>query len=116
MLAVMHVEEIWPIDKKREAQTVYGTTDVTHPGVDYLFHQTGSHYAGGRIEGVHMPLHFDFKHLRLSPLEVRNTCAKLGWRRMVGFHTHNPLHRAQFEVTLRAMSEAKDSLLMQPVV
>jgi sulfate adenylyltransferase len=116
MLAVMHVEEIWPIDKKREAQAIYSTIDMTHPGVDYLFHQTGSHYVGGRIEGVHMPLHFDFKHLRLSPLEVRNTCAKLGWRRMVGFQTRNPLHRAQFEVTLRAMREAKASLLMQPVV
>ena len=116
MLAVMHVEEIWPIDKKREAQAIYGTMDITHPGVDYLFHQIGSHYIGGRIEGVHMPLYFDFKHLRLSPLEVRNTCAKLGWRRMVGFQTRNPLHRAHFEMTLRAMREAKANLLLQPVV
>jgi len=116
MLAVMHVEEIWPIDKKREAQAIYGTMDITHPGVDYLFHQTGSHYVGGRIEGVHMPLYFDFKHLRLSPLEVRNTCAKLGWRRMLGFQTRNPLHRAHFEMTLRAMREAKANLLLQPVV
>jgi len=29
MLAVMHVEEVWLIDKKREAQAVYGTTDIT---------------------------------------------------------------------------------------
>ena len=116
MLAVMHVEEIWPIEKKREAQAIYGTLNTDHPGVDYLFHQTGSHYIGGRIEGVHMPLHFDFKHLRLTPLEVRATCTKLGWRRMVGFQTRNPLHRAQFEVTLRAMREAKANLLLQPVV
>ena len=116
MLAVMHVEEIWPIDRKREAQAVYGTIDTTHPGVDYLFHQTGSHYIGGRIEGVNMPLRFDFKHLRLTPLEVRSTCVKLGWRRMVGFQTRNPLHRAQFEMTLLAMREAKANLLLQPVI
>jgi sulfate adenylyltransferase len=116
MLAVMHIEEIWPVDKQRESQVVYGTTDITHPGVDYLFHRAGSHYIGGGIEGVQMPLHFDFKHLRLTPLEVRNTCAKLGWRHMVGFQTRNPLHRAQFEVTLRAMRKAKANLLLQPVV
>lgn len=116
MLAVMHVEEIWPIDKEREAETIYGTLDSTHPGVDYLFHQTGTHYIGGRVEGVHMPLHFDFKHLRLTPFEVRATCGKLGWRRIVGFQTRNPLHRAQFEMTLRAMREAKANLLLQPVV
>ena len=116
MLAVMHVEEIWPIDKRREAQEIYGTTDTTHPGVDSLFHQSGTHAVGGKIEGVNIPLHFDFKHLRLTPLEVRNTCAKLGWRRLVGFQTRNPLHRAQFEMTLRAMRKAKANLLLQPVV
>jgi sulfate adenylyltransferase len=116
MLAVMHIEEIWPIDKPSEAKAVYGTTDADHPGVDFLFHHMGSHYVGGRIEGVHMPLHFDFKQIRLTPLEVRAACAKLGWRHMVGFQTRNPLHRAQFEMTLRAMREARANLLLQPVV
>ena len=116
MLAVMHIEDIWPIDKKRESQVIYGTTDESHPGVDYLFSQTGSHYVGGAVEGVNMPLHFDFREHRLSPSEVRAACAKLGWRRMVGFQTRNPLHRAQFEVTLQAMREAKANLLLQPVV
>ena len=116
MLAVMHIEEIWPIDKKREAEAVYGTTETTHHGVDYLFHQTGTHYVGGRIEGINAPLHFDFKHLRMTPHEVRAVCTKLGWRRMVGFQTRNPLHRAQFEMTLEAMREARANLLLQPVV
>jgi len=116
MLAVMHVEEVWLIDKKREAQAVYGTTDITHPAVEYLFHHTGSHYVGGRVEGLQMPLHFDFKQLRLTPLEVRATCAKLGWHRVVGFQTRNPLHRSQFEVTVRAMRQARANLLLQPVV
>ena len=116
MLAVMHVAEIWPIDKEREAQTVYGSKDSSHPGVDYLYNQTGSHYVGGEIEAVNLPLHFDFKHLRLTPVEVRNSCSKLGWRRMVGFQTRNPLHRAQFELTLRAMRQTKSNLLLQPVV
>lgn len=116
MLAVMHVEEIWPIEKEREAQAVYDTTDIMHPAVDYLFHHSGSHYVGGEIEGFQMPLHFDFKQLRLTPLEVRATCAKLGWRRIIGFQTRNPLHQSQFEVTRHAMRQARANLLLQPVV
>jgi sulfate adenylyltransferase len=116
MLAVIHIEEIWPVDKEREAQAVYGTTNPAHPGVDYLFHQEGSYYVGGSVEGVNMPLHFDFKHLRLTPVEVRATYIKFGWRRVVGFQTRNPLHRAQFEMTLEAMRRARANLLLQPVV
>lgn len=116
MLAVMHVEEIWPIDKAREAQAIYGTTDTGHPGVDYLFNRMGGHYMGGRIEGVNMPLHFDFKQLRFSPDEMRKNFEKLGWRRIVGFHTRNPVHRAQFEMTLRAARAIKANLLFQPIV
>lgn len=116
MLAILHIEEIWPIDKKMEAPVVFDTKDTYHPGVNYLFNQAGSHYLGGRIEGINMPLHFDFKHLRLSPQEVRAQCSKLGWRRLVGFQTRNPLHRAQFELTLRAMRSVKANLLLQPVV
>ncbi len=116
MLAMMHIEEIWPIDKEREAQAIYGTADRNHPGVTDLFHLSGGHYVGGKIEGLSLPLHFDFKHLRLTPAEIRNTCTKLGWRRMVGFQTRNPLHRAQFEMTLRAMRTAKANLLLLPII
>lgn len=41
---------------------------------------------------------------------------KLGWRKIVGFQTRNPLHRAQFEMTLRAMERGRANLLLQPVV
>jgi sulfate adenylyltransferase len=115
MLAVMHIAEIWPFDKKAEAEAVYGTNDTDHPGVDYLLHRAGTHYVGGKIEGVSMPLHFDFKHLRLTPAEVRSTCEKFGWRRMVGFHIRNLLNNAHLEMTLRAMRQVKANLLLQPI-
>ncbi|WP_448383186.1 bifunctional sulfate adenylyltransferase/adenylylsulfate kinase [Desulfosoma sp.] len=115
MVAVLHVEDIWPIDKLREARCVYGTTDTAHPGVDTLFHHTGTHYVGGTVEGVQLPLHFAFKRLRHTPHEMRALFKKLGWRRIVGFQTRNPMHRAQFEMTLRAMDRAKANLLLHPV-
>ncbi len=116
MVAVLTVEDLWEIDKKQEADAVYGTRDRVHPGVDRLFESESTHYLGGRVEGVQYPLHFAFRRLRHTPQELRRLYAKLGWRRVVGFHTRNPIHRAQFEMTLRAMAEAKANLLLHPVV
>ena len=116
MLAVMHVEDIWPVDRKKEADRVFETRNTAHPGVAYLFNKAGDYYLGGRLEVVSLPLHFDFKQLRMPPTEVRHFYAKLGWQRVVGFQTRNPLHRPQFEMTTKAMRQARANLLLLPVV
>ncbi len=116
LLAVMHVEDIWPVDREKEALRVYNTLDRSHPGVDYLFRKSGDFYMGGRLEVLSLPLHFDFKQLRMSPEEIKNIYGKLGWQRVVGFQTRNPIHRPQFEMTIRAMRQAKANLLLLPVV
>jgi sulfate adenylyltransferase len=115
MLAVMHVEDIWEPDLKKEAVALYGTTDQNHPDVNYLRTATGRYYVGGSLEVVSLPLHFDFKQLRLTPGEVRNIYRKLGWQRVVGFQTKHPIHRLQFEMTIRAMRQAKANLLVLPI-
>ena len=71
LLAVMHVEDIWKPDKEKEATLVYGTQDRSHPGVANLFRNTGEYYIGGSLEVLNLPLHFDFKQLRMTPPEVR---------------------------------------------
>jgi len=116
MLAVMHVEDIWPVDREKEADRAYETRDTTHPGVAYLFNKSGDYYIGGRLEVVSVPLHFDFKQLRMTPTEVRNIYGKLGWQRVVGFKTRHPLHRPMFEMTTKAMRQARANLLLLPVV
>jgi len=116
LLAVMHIEDIFPADKEKEAEMVYGTRDTAHPGVDHLMHTGGATYIGGRLEVIHLPLHFDFQQLRLAPAEIRRIREKLGWERMVGFHTRNPIHRPQFELTLKAMRKAGANLLILPTV
>jgi len=116
MLAVLHLEEAFRPDKAREAEAVFGSTDRHHPGVAYLFDQTGDVYLAGRVEGVQLPLHFDFTELRQTPREVRDALAKKGWRRVVAFQTRNPMHRAHKELTLRAAAEQEAGLLIHPVV
>jgi len=115
MSAVMHIEDIWRIDKLREAEKIFGTHDNQHPGVDYLLNHKGTHYIGGVIEGLQLPLHAAFKGLRHTPAELRALFTKFGWRRVIGFHTRNPLHRAQYELTIKAMADARANLLLHPI-
>lgn len=116
LLAVMHIEEIWHINKDREAETSLGTTDRFHPRVNYLYTKEGEYYAGGKLEVLSLPLHYDFRQLRLTPHEVRTLYQKLGWKRIVGFQTRHPVHRAQFEIMLQAMRQARANLLLLPIV
>ena len=115
LLAVMHVSDIWPVDAAKEAELVYGSLDTAHPGVADLFKNSEKYYIGGVLEVLSPPLHFDFKQLRLSPIEVRRMYNKLGWQRVVGFQTRQPIHRPQFEVTIGAMRQAKANLLILPI-
>ena len=115
-LAILIVEDIWYPDKLFEAEKVFGTTNSEHPGVNYLLNKSKNVYVGGKIIGINKPNFYDFKHLRNSPNELRRIFNKLGWSSIVAFQTRNPLHRAHFELTLRASSENEANLLIHPVV
>ncbi len=115
LLAVMHVADIWPIDRKKEAKIILGTDNPSHPGVQFIHKIAGDFYIGGRLEVISAPLHFDFKQIRLTPREVRETYKKLGWHRIVGYQTSNPIHRPQFEMTVHAMRHAKANLLINAI-
>ena len=116
MLAVLHVEDIWQPDRQREAEQVFGTTNMEHPGVAYLMDETHPWYVGGRLEAAELPRHYDFRDLRLSPAELRQRFTSLGWRRVVAFQTRNPMHRAHYELTFRAARDLEADLLIHPVV
>ncbi|MBV9296369.1 MAG: bifunctional sulfate adenylyltransferase/adenylylsulfate kinase [Acidobacteriaceae bacterium] len=116
MLAALHIEEVWQPDREQEAQAVFGTTSLSHPGVEYLLRRTNPCYVSGTLEGIRPPAHYDFRTLRLTPAELRHEFANLGWRKIVAFQTRNPMHRAHFELTLRAAKEAEASVLIHPSV
>src|SRR5438270_13725909 len=116
MLAVLNVEDVWQPDPKVEAVEVFGTTSPIHPGVDYLLNKVNRWYLGGTVEGLRLPSIYDFKSLRATPAELRAEFARLGWRRIVGFQTRNPMHRAHVELTLQAAKQVEASLLIHPAV
>jgi len=116
MLAALTVEDIYRPDLAAEAQQVFGTTDLKHPGVAHLLQRSNPVYLGGRVEGARLPLHYDYKELRQTPAELRAIFTDRAWRKIVAFQTRNPLHRAHQELTLRAAKEVGAHLLIHPVV
>ncbi len=116
LLASLKIQDIWQIDKKREALAVFGTEDVSHPGVAYLFQAAGDFYVGGELILHQLPIHYDFSHLRHTPETLRQFFKEKNWDTVIGFQTRNPIHRAHQELTLRAAKATGGHLLIHPVV
>ena len=116
VVAAMTVQSIWRPDKQAEAEAVFGTADDSHPGVDYLLHQSQPCYVGGTLSGIARPIEYDFKQLRDDPKDLRQKFSRWGWSRIVAFQTRNPMHRAHQELTRRAAQRAEANLLLHPVV
>jgi sulfate adenylyltransferase len=112
-LAVLEVEDVYPYDKLREAELCFRTPESAHPGVARLLAQHEL-YLAGRVTVFERP-RLPAADLALDPRDTRAAFAARGWRRVVGFQTRNPLHRAHEYVTKVAL-ETADGLLMHPLI
>jgi sulfate adenylyltransferase len=115
VVATMVVEDRFSYDKEREASEVYRTTDLEHPGVAAL-HRQGDVLLGGEITLLEdEPNPRPFPGYYYEPAELRKLLAEKGWRRVVGFQTRNPVHRAH-EYIQKSALETVDGLLLNPLI
>lgn len=113
-LAIMTVAEKYRRDIAREAREVYRTEDQAHPGVARLYRH-GDTLLGGEIWLLNWPQPREFPEFRHTPAQTRRMFARRGWRRIVGFQTRNPIHRAHEYIQKTAL-EITDGLLLHPLV
>ena len=114
-LAILKIEEIYPWNREREAEEVFGTTDPRHPLVAEM-QSWEPLYVSGSLRVLQSQRYFDFQDLRLTPSSVREKLQRLGRSNVVAFQTRNPLHRAHEEMTKRAIDATNGVLLLHPVV
>lgn len=112
--AVMEVESLYRIDRRKEAREVFRTEDEKHPGVARLYRSSPIR-AGGPIHLLRRPDHGAFNRFILDPSETRRRFRERGWRRIVGFQTRNPIHRAH-EYIQKAALETVDGLFLNPLI
>ncbi len=113
-VAAMRVEDRFLRDVTDEARHVYGTTDPRHPGVARLYREPRV-LVGGAVWLLSRPAPALAGELLLDPQATRAAFAERGWRRIAGFQTRNPIHRAH-EYIIKCAMETVDGLLLHPLV
>lgn len=111
--AILTITEIYPYDKQLEASKVYRTLDEQHPGVRVVYQQ-GDILLGGPVRVVSLQEQV-FARYRYTPAQSRALFVERGWKRVVGFQTRNPVHRAH-EYIQKCALETVDGLYLHPLV
>jgi sulfate adenylyltransferase len=111
---IIEVESVYKVDPKYEAVHVFKTDDPAHPGVAKLLERPNT-YIGGPVEVLNRPQPDRFREFYFDPAETRRIFAEKGWKKVVGFQTRNPVHRAHEYIQKCAM-EIVDGLFLNPLV
>lgn len=111
--AKLKVSDIFRYDIKKLIKFFYGTNYTRHPGVLVTKNSSNTFVTGklSRIEKLSKLLGIT----AMEPSEVKKIIKNRRWRKVVGFHTRNPPHRAH-EFLHKCSLENSDGLLIHPVI
>ena len=112
-VGILDVTSAFQTSPEAEANGVYGTSDLAHPGVRVL-QDSGRWALAGKVTALARPTS-GLPEYDLTPVQVRAVRAARGWKTMVGFQTRNPVHRAH-EYLQKVALELVDGLLLHPLV
>lgn len=114
VFAVLHVEETYTFDKQKTSQAIYGTTDVSHPGVAKT-NSMNEYLVGGKIEYVKKPSEDSIRKYRMTPQQTRKAFSDAGWKTIVAFQTRNPPHVAH-EMLQKTSLTTHDGVFVNPLI
>lgn len=112
LVAIMTIDEIYKWDRTEVADKVFGTQDLRHPSVAEL-HSRGDLNISGRLQVLHLPRHYDFQDLRLTPAQTRSKLANTGRGNVVAYQPHSSLPRLDEESIMKAVEDVNGVLLLQ---
>ena len=116
-VAILEVEDIFAYDRNHRAQSLFGTTDRNHPGVDSIYRRMGETALGGALRLLNRVDWGPFEGLRREPKDTwKLFYEEKGFTSVAGFITGaNPLHRGHEYIHRNALEEV-DGLFLQPLV
>jgi sulfate adenylyltransferase len=114
-LATMKLTESYTIDKKRECEAVFRTSDPAHPGVAMVMAQPEFNLAGPVKVLSDGGFKAKYGQLFMTPAETRAEFERLGWSRVAAFQTRNPMQRAH-EYLVKTAIEVCDGVLVHSLL
>jgi len=114
-LATMTVTEKYAIDKAHECATVFGTTDLEHPGVKMVMEQGEVNLAGPVKVLSQGGFPEKYGSLFMSPRETRELFEAMGWSKVAAFQTRNPMHRSH-EYLAKVAVEVCDGVMIHSLL
>jgi sulfate adenylyltransferase len=115
VIATMTVTEKYSIDKAHECATVFGTTDLEHPGVKMVMEQGEVNLAGPVRVLSQGGFPEKYGALFMSPRETRDLFEAMGWSKVAAFQTRNPMHRSH-EYLAKVAIEVCDGVLIHSLL
>lgn len=114
-MALLHVSEMYSYDHQRMAKQLYNTLDAKRPGVRFVL-GLKEVFLAGTIDLIERRPS-ETKSLEFSPRQTRRIFEDRGWKKIVGFHTRNVIHRGHEFIQLQALKESgADGLFIHPVI
>ena len=113
VVAQLTPNDFYNCDRNAVSQTIFGTEDISHPGVEHFF-SLKEIFVGGSIKLLQR-VNVGIWHDKLTPADTRSKFAERNWKRVVGFQTRNVPHRAH-EYLQRVALESADGLFIQPLI
>ncbi|MGF3553938.1 MAG: sulfate adenylyltransferase [Thermoplasmatota archaeon] len=111
--SILDIDEIYTFDKKTLAQSVYGTQDTNHPGVENV-NNMKQFLLGGKITLLESKTR-EFDEYNLTPKETRFLFKEKGWKEIVAFQTRNPPHIGHEYVQKTALTFV-DGIFINPII
>ena len=113
-LAILKLAEIYKVDRKLEAQHVFGTAEDAHPGAKNVTSMP-PYCLAGKVTLIEEIPGRTFLEFPREPQQTRAAFRERGWKKIVAFQTRNPTHRAH-EYIQKAALEICDGLMIHPLV
>ena len=112
---ILHLNEIYRVDKNEEVRKIFGTSSMDHPGVE-RFMNLGDFFLGGKITLLKRKPSV-YKVHELTPKQTRKIFSERGWSKVVGFHTRNVVHKSHEFLQLEGLKRGLcDGLFIHPII